>query len=423
MLETIITLHYTVSFDDIWSTSVTEDEITEVTTIYEQQMQHFVCPNDFEIFLPIIALGKRYDGFPLMQYLFDFYTRSKLDVFLKFGCSARLYKYQPNTWLVQHQFGKRLKLEDPESFKLLVNVLRGYGDAKLFPSMVPASFDNANKVMVFDDLYKIFYYAAAAIKFTTNLSFEKHTPFQIEFTVLPKDISHQCKMSALSQRISASDIRRKLQTNECVMTERHVKDKDISSSEDILNIFNMMYHSGYKPKVKEQKTKGEKDYPKHRRFCVIVDRRERDVDKDVLFMFEPSTNAARLETTTKPSLFFASQHPTNDANHYLLPESYHVKSMECLVPGDHDLDDLHTRNVFGFTFSFHCVQRNQMKCYLWWNGYFMRFFPSDLRQVLPIWFAQNKQFIEDEKVKSQIEDDLCIKDLHFLDFIRALTLN
>ena len=151
----------------------------------------------------------------------------------------------------------------------------------------------------------------------------------------------------------------------------------------------------------------ETDYPKRRRFCAMFDRRcdaphSTAAETNELFVFEPSALSCTLPDTE-----------------FVCSDVFHAKSMQCL------LGDVNTRTSPGLTLSFHVERVNQIRCYLWWDGAFVRLEPSDLQNLLPIWFElewrSNAQFGKDAEITRRLSE-VTLVDEHFRDFKRAWTL-
>ena len=423
------------SFEDDWSLPVTKDEILETKRITKVQMQNLVEEGDLSDLMPVITMGRKHDHFPIMQYLFDCYIRAKLKMFLKFGYGTRLFNCQPENWLTKYPFGNRLKNKDRESFDYILKGLKQYNYAKLFPCIVPMSLSIKDRKQVRDDLYKIFYYFAAIIKFITKLMSGRITPFQFDFTILPKQIfqldgkvwkDNKTPILTVKQNTIVGDIKEKLELNKCIKVEAKIEDEKITETQIILDKLNELYDEYYKKILQDKKLRDSDDYPRRWRFCATVDRRGKDRKEDDLFIYEPSIIKRDTEKERYSHQLVNGDMSINKDTAYLIPELFHMNSMECLVPGKDHSNDIRTRLSFGFTLSFHCISYNKMKCYFWWDNSFMRFMPKDLYQVLPIWFEDvyknNKQYRNDKTIQNEVEQEIRITDLHFIDFIKSWTM-
>ena len=146
------------------------------------------------------------------------------------------------------------------------------------------------------------------------------------------------------------------------------------------------------------------------------DQREEDEpERNSVFMFDP-------------------QNGVFPKHKHMVPEVYHLKTKEALLPPkDGEGEAVTVKDISGITLSFHCENMNQIKAYCWWDGHGMRFEPQDLNKFWPVWFdddytwndmeqgARYTQFMADEAVQKEVES-LSLTDLHFVDFKRAWTM-
>eukprot|EP01084_Bolivina_argentea_P031652 58583_1 len=174
-------------------------------------------------------------------------------------------------------------------------------------------------------------------------------------------------------------------------------------------------------------------YPQRERFCVIVDRRQ----KTKLNLYTETEYANKNELEQKQNhdqhefdnlIFFQ---PPNDCNCLpngsYPPEIYFERSKQCLLPKSEKKNRITSHdNVCGqlLTFSFHVRATDNVKCYMYWNGQCMRFYPSDIINVLPIIFDNNvygnKQFVCGKSGKSLVSQ-MNINDLQFERFYCGLS--
>merc|ERR1719245_1871851 len=129
-------------------------------------------------------------------------------------------------------------------------------------------------------------------------------------------------------------------------------------------------------------------YPQHGRFNVIIDRRDcytKSNDTDELIIFDPPNDC-------------------NTIPHQHLAEKYFDLSRMCLIPKS-DYKSL-----------------DEVKCYLYWQGQGHRFYPNDIKKVLPNIFnmnQENKAFIKSKEAKELI-NRMKISDKKFEKFYRGL---
>ena len=189
-------------------------------------------------------------------------------------------------------------------------------------------------------------------------------------------------------------------------------------------------HDGYKD---EQKDEGNcnsniranvSDYPKNKRMVMFVDRRSKTWEDNKLHNFGDEV------------IFYDPPKGTNslpDKQDYetILPESYYNTSQKCLIPRIGYNDGINEALITSkmnslkrtqnstiscktacggnlILFSFHIISSNIIKCYVWREGQFTRFFPQDIHYILPKIFkselSTTKQFINDEKIHELISN-------------------
>eukprot|EP01084_Bolivina_argentea_P000950 1741_1 len=75
------------------------------------------------------------------------------------------------------------------------------------------------------------------------------------------------------------------------------------------------------------------------------------------------------------------------------------------------------------TLSFHVLEEDVVKLYVFVNGQYFRFMPQDLKDILPVFFVSNdsnKEFKNGEKIKTLIEEiEPYLKDVKFDDFVKT----
>ena len=323
----------------------------------------------------------------------------------------------------------------------------------MFPAIFPTSLAIKHRIQIQDDLYAIFHYASAAIQFVNEKTTGGLVPWQFDFTIFPQKIfkdNDQVYKDGTTpiltlQEDVIGDIRKRLDFDKVDYVEEEVKTKNLKT-ERVLKTFNDLFS-----KLKNMKT-GTKsvDYPHRRRVCCVVDRRIKE-------MGGSQSNAKRI-----PMFMFDPSNSALPRSEHFVPEIYHRKTKEELLPRFHieDEEPVRVKDICGITLSFHCEKINQIKCYLWWDGHGMRFEPRDLNTFIPVWFddeyewdGQNatsappppwdgrnptappkdvkrddkergkrfRQFKEDKEVQKEV-DSLKIVDLHFMDFKRAWTM-
>eukprot|EP00483_Globobulimina_turgida_P012250 UN12272 len=107
-------------------------------------------------------------------------------------------------------------------------------------------------------------------------------------------------------------------------------------------------------------------------------------------------------------------------------EWYFESSNQCVVPGKAQKDIITSKtngNGSVFILSFHCEQKDELRCYLYTKGQLARFLAPDIYQLLPKLFivedgSENEKFIKREKETQTKTKKIILVDRLFDDFRR-----
>eukprot|EP01084_Bolivina_argentea_P083662 151475_1 len=167
------------------------------------------------------------------------------------------------------------------------------------------------------------------------------------------------------------------------------------------NIFNK-----FKDKVSasdKQDAEQDGEYPQNKRFCMFIDRRGKDNDKnkynmhgDEISIYEPPEICRTIPKNHVKEWFFES-------------------CRRCIIPrrgygnGDREMNYAHTypiddSTITGqtsncgklLTLSFHVESISEVRCYAYWSGQTQRFLSQDIEQLLPNMFADSIKVHEDD---------------------------
>lgn len=186
-------------------------------------------------------------------------------------------------------------------------------------------------------------------------------------------------------------------------------------------------------------------YPRNKRFISIVDRRAN------ITTFTGKGKNIKLSTKPRDQkendiVFFEPPSDSRDIPHEPVPEVFNNHLIQSLIPNygyrsdsilsmhhnignwdeqkDGHKKQMVTSHINGptpchgalLTFSFHVVQDDEIRVYLWREGKCMRFLPSDFMDVLPTFFdseyKSNGRFKESSEVRSIMHNFPC-RDRHF----------
>eukprot|EP01083_Nonionella_stella_P210268 761383_1 len=446
-----------------------DEMVRKVNALYMEQCGEIVGDiDDHNVKLLAFGYANRWPQF--MQYLVDCYIRKMAQTQRNPLNEECLVKYLKSLkWMKQHV------VSNYGLFTLFVSDVRWYiGGMRLTPLRMDAYFDRNIR----DDAYAIFYYIMAAIQFVNGLT--ESTPFQFDFCVLFKEVqtkqrstytsdeedivdsfayvedsdnsdieydynalsdyAHDRKRNQTQNTFKLDligDIKHRLKATKCTFMTRNIDSQfhhntNCDFEGELLHAFTDTYT------VFKQTLSAGDSYPKNKRFIAVVDRRkwigneERTDEKDELIMFEPPKSRKCNELTSdKP-----------------LPEQYHNKCMECLVPGiyfnEEFKENQYTKSRFDklsadvsetincishtngsmMTLSFHCEADDQIKCYLWFATGHLRFYPRDIQNILSKAFMRdvesNAYFLHDSLIRER-SDAVQIKDRYFEYFYQTMT--
>jgi len=148
-----------------------------------------------------------------------------------------------------------------------------------------------------------------------------------------------------------------------------------------------------------------KSYPLQRRFCLFVDRRNK---KDKMTMFEPPNNCNKFEKDHVPEIGFEFLR-------------------KCVIPRSNKQHITAIDRLCGqlMTFMFNVYAKDEIRCYIVWNGQTMRFHGDHISQILPNIFVDgeygNKEFVAGKEPKKMGHNfDKFIEDRRFEQFYSAL---
>lgn len=141
-------------------------------------------------------------------------------------------------------------------------------------------------------------------------------------------------------------------------------------------------------------------YPNKERLIILADTRSKDGD-DTIYCYQPPLDCRNVSTFPEWGLF------VNQAN---------------LLPNQSDTDNETAAELL--TLSFQVLQKDEIRCYLFWNGSKVRFLPSDLR-ILPLkifnmdWNnGENRKYIDGNQNLDKIIESMTvvIRDTLFTNF-------
>ena len=391
-------------------------------TAYFNKLFQKQCPlicnegmkNDKNI-LNILTIGQKKNVPHFLSYLSDTYSRDRL----RFEDSL-----SPQQWALHSPYCKLLgKLTNKENVETVVSSIASFNHR-----VVPKLQQHPSKV-INDSLSDVCDYIHAAATFVTSLTQKElgTCPFQIDFALTFDDVMVIDEADEEEDAYDADDSVdetdfKEIEFFDCfVDIKQKLTDAKVSylaqcrgnAQEEAKLDTNTQFSSQFnmfRRKTIQQKYNFDTDeqYPRMHRFVALVDRRQ------------PNDENAEYVADSDEILFYEAQPMT-------LPKEpcslwYFESSKTCIIPGqyvpkDSKMDAMQKGMIEAkssldpcmgslMLLSFHVIDSDTIKCYLYLHGQLLRLFPDDLVNVLPRYFVddeRNKKFIKSQKAKEMIE--------------------
>lgn len=173
----------------------------------------------------------------------------------------------------------------------------------------------------------------------------------------------------------------------------------------------------YRDALKKFKEKYRDDllrsYPHQNRFIVMVDTRE-EACRDIMYLYEPPSNCRDIPIDAVPEYGLSASrtcllpnigYKAFDAEHAKLNGDQNDKNKK--VQNANVSIASHCKGQL-LTLSFQVIQKNEIRIYLYWSGQMIRFYPSDMKDILPRIFnmgwnnEENRSFLNGTDIDSVI---------------------
>eukprot|EP01083_Nonionella_stella_P079976 219539_1 len=389
-------------------------ELADIKKLYKNQCKELYQAewDADEGFLRVLAAGKKH-GSEYLLHLVDDYNRWRV------ANQDKPYTLTTQRWASNHKHFKQMESLVGKSLigKSYTQLATGAVDS--FGKRVCPKLHWKPMSKIDDDMEPIVDLINNAVDFIHRLATDQFSekvicPFQVDFCiVLPPTINTESNEPLEPKDkgdikdpdddqdesddddekaigFEVGDIKQRLDSNKL----RYIKGECQPDSDKGSRIYRQMLDNF----VTTHQLQGSKNeaYLHKKRLITMVDRRKskKDGDKpDDIWMYEPPADCQNI---------------TNDT----VPEWYINSSATCLCPKSD------TRASFGatthckrgtLTLSFHVKEERIIKCYLFWNGQMMRFFPDDIKSVLPGLFNPKKQGKRDKAEEELL--DAMIKEM------------
>ena len=403
----------------------TNDDIKRAESEYSQQ-----CPKIFhsqeETLKEVFAIGLKND-FPFISYLVDAYQRDRM--------LSKGQDLGAATWIKESPYMKKITSKSKKQATTI-----GAGIETYMKRVAPRFHWKAmNKIQ--DDIQQIIKYFVNAGEFVEQLiKNSQSTPFSYDVVIVVKKTVNNSTMviPELEDDDDTSDddddeeqneykddddgkdyfgnIENQLKDNKCVFITKPLKNNNRGAR------FMMTTFKEFSKDLKENKYDKNKNkydmsqYPRKKRFCSMIDRRG-DGD-DELIMFEPPDDSNTMPDKHVPDWYF------NAGKTCIIPSMGYTNGKKTK---DFDPQDtIRVDNAYKgrtITISFHVEDEESVRCYLFWNGCYIRIiYPNDLKKILlsifDIQYKENKNYLQ-----NKVDDDLKklkVKDETFDSFYKEV---
>jgi len=441
---------------------VTVDDLEKTKKVYAEQVPVFWkegMDRDTSM-LHILAIGHKY-GFDYLLNLADEYARCRMDLLAKIDTvngsteeiRDRINKQMTDLdkiegWCRKHAHFKKLKnipykkIDDVDTAKKEQIGADGYYEVA--KSAVSSFFGRIMPMMLFTPLKKFnsdlrctVMYMTQSTAFVQNLIQINNEggicPFQYDMAIAcgkPFEISaddddsddddvddgddadeKQNELQHGAPKL-VDDIEAKLKSNNLKFVKReNIPGTGADTDQRCFQLMFNEYSNGL------QDINSKESFMRHKRLIAMVDRRKDDGTKDepakdMVFMYQPPEDSGNIP-------------------HDALAEWYIGASRMCILPdipkanGDDEKDEKKDENVDSpeyyvngigvktatkgmvLTLSFHVKAVDEIKMYLYCHNQILRFYPEDIKVILPVLFnmdyGDNKDFLASKKVEECIE--------------------
>jgi len=236
------------------------------------------------------------------------------------------------------------------------------------------------------------------------------------------------------------NVKQRLEKNKCVYTDSRFDDDEKGDNPKRARLFADTFKTFKTEQISKQYKGNEAiNYPHKHRFCAFVDRRKpddgdkKDYDiskKDELIFFEPPKDCNSFPKEKAQPLF------------------YFDTSRTCIIPNDdykpgkmgpgvnangggdqkkklleQPVTSTAPASAASIMLSFHVEASDEIRCYMYINGQVMRFMPSDIINLLPLFFdktfGDNADFAQSKRAQ-QLVDEMKknLRDVRFNAFMK-----
>eukprot|EP01084_Bolivina_argentea_P059149 107968_1 len=370
-------------FDEL---SMDEKELEHIKTIYKTNCTNLTAyksfwDSEFADLMKLLAIS-HHKNVSLLQLLMDIYIRD---------CISQLYPLDLRQWVIARN-DRKLNNRNTETISRAMQQWLTFANYRSHLSL-------SNQFKIQYSLQEISDKIIALILFAESLKKlqNKPFPFQMDVCFIFEDHQEQ-KQSDYSDddkdndndMYSNTDIKANLRTNKLLFFASTIEDYKNNDDSSLLKMFQQFVRLIHTNESQESKV-----YPKRKRFCIIIDTRSK---QDEIIFFQPTNNCSSIPTECLFTEWCFHATAT-----YLIPEvknnEYENKHNENIV-----LRNLNKKSMFSL--SFHVESMDSVRCYLCINNTFCRFYPTDIVDVLSLYFDEksdnNRRFVCNKEIYNGI---------------------
>ena len=391
----------------------------QLVTIFNGEMQ------DDQNILKILAISEK-RNVPYLLYLTDMFSRDRLLTDVKDNRNL-----EPSDWVNSNKHCLQLaKLIDPKAKDIVQHAVTSF-----FHRIVPKLMLSA-PTQINDNLAVTVSYISTQVDFVNNLARKgnKTCPFQLDALIAYNNVSmieimDDVELDDDEDEHDDSDDEKKTEFSDMF---GNVKDKIrkenllhqigiIDKKDEAVSNSEREYYFTYEKFKQELKKKYSRqeleEYPRNHRFCSFIDRRKPPkygsnnndiISRDEIIFFEPPPNCDTIPNDARDLWYFDSSRTS------VIPNIGYSKSLKDKRNQMYNINLDNINSVYGAKgsavfISFHVINTNTIRAYLYLNGQVIRFFPEDIITILPRYFVQdkkNKDFINSYKARDIIN---CMK--------------
>eukprot|EP01084_Bolivina_argentea_P135574 238875_1 len=367
----------------------------------------------------ILAIGLKND-FAYISYLVDAYQRDRM---MSDGNDMTAA-----TWCKESKYFKKINSRSKQKAHIIQSAI------ETFMKRVVPRFHWKSSTKIQDEIKPIMKYIASAASFIHVIAQNQKQilPFGYDFVIFPKQMLTNMPNILVMPELSSSDddggdddsgdddsgdddrvyvsrdgvnyvgfydhddkhknyflnIEDKLKHNNCTFISKSFKSNE---TRFLMDTFKEFSNKLAKDKYNDSKYNME-NYPKQKRFCTLIDRR--DEKSDSIIMFEPPDDCNTVPEEHVPEWYFnASKTCIVPAKKYGTNTYYDPQETICI-------DRAYKGQVI--TISFHVESSSVIRCYLFWNGCYIRMvYPVDwmvvAAAIFKVEYKTNKEYLNSQQ--------------------------